>query len=311
MIGAPQTDLFPAAPAKTKRSRIVGDRGQGTERRRVEGYQLHRSLRRSRRFRRTRRLRRGDAARHAVWDTASTRRRRHLPDSRGLPRGPTEAAQPRHRPGPRRPTAKRPDARQERPLQYQSCRGRRAQGTACRGSTMGRRWTAPFGRSTACASRRAPRTPWRATCPAATSRRPCSANGWKSRRRSSCSTIPPAGSMSAAKREIYGLIRRISADGRIVLFSSTELPELIGLCDRIIVLYRGADRRRDQGRRDQRTRSASRGQHRRNPAGGASNEIAKRSDPRGGFRMKKETHDPSSLHDALEARQTCRIQAFS
>jgi ribose transport system ATP-binding protein len=42
-----------------------------------------------------------------------------------------------------------------------------------------------------------------------------------------------------AKREIYALIRRVSADGRIVLFSSTELPELIGLCDRIIVLYRG------------------------------------------------------------------------
>jgi ribose transport system ATP-binding protein len=32
----------------------------------------------------------------------------------------------------------------------------------------------------------------------------------------------------------------MSADGRIVLFSSTELPELIGLCDRILVLYRGA-----------------------------------------------------------------------
>ena len=31
----------------------------------------------------------------------------------------------------------------------------------------------------------------------------------------------------------------MSADGRIVLFSSTELPELIGLCDRILVLYRG------------------------------------------------------------------------
>jgi ribose transport system ATP-binding protein len=31
----------------------------------------------------------------------------------------------------------------------------------------------------------------------------------------------------------------MSADGRIVLFSSTELPELIGLCDRILVFYRG------------------------------------------------------------------------
>ena len=42
-----------------------------------------------------------------------------------------------------------------------------------------------------------------------------------------------------AKREIYELIRDMSADGRIVLFSSTELPELIGLCDRILVFYRG------------------------------------------------------------------------
>jgi len=31
----------------------------------------------------------------------------------------------------------------------------------------------------------------------------------------------------------------MSAAGGIVLFSSTELPELIGLCDRILVLYRG------------------------------------------------------------------------
>lgn len=31
----------------------------------------------------------------------------------------------------------------------------------------------------------------------------------------------------------------MSADGGIVLFSSTELPELIGLCDRILVIYQG------------------------------------------------------------------------
>ena len=50
---------------------------------------------------------------------------------------------------------------------------------------------------------------------------------------------PTRGVDVGAKREIYALIRRISADGRIVLFTSTELPELIGLCDRITVLYRG------------------------------------------------------------------------
>jgi ABC-type sugar transport system ATPase subunit len=51
---------------------------------------------------------------------------------------------------------------------------------------------------------------------------------------------PTRGVDVGAKREIYELIRQMSADGRIVLFSSTELPELIGLCDRILVLYRGA-----------------------------------------------------------------------
>ena len=50
---------------------------------------------------------------------------------------------------------------------------------------------------------------------------------------------PTRGVDVGAKREIYGLIRQMSADGRIVLFSSTELPELIGLCDRILVLYHG------------------------------------------------------------------------
>jgi ribose transport system ATP-binding protein len=50
---------------------------------------------------------------------------------------------------------------------------------------------------------------------------------------------PTRGVDVGAKREIYQIIRQLSAEGRIVLFSSTELPELIGLCDRIIVFYRG------------------------------------------------------------------------
>lgn len=50
---------------------------------------------------------------------------------------------------------------------------------------------------------------------------------------------PTRGVDVGAKREIYELIRHMSADGRIVIFSSTELPELIGLCDRILILYRG------------------------------------------------------------------------
>jgi ribose transport system ATP-binding protein len=50
---------------------------------------------------------------------------------------------------------------------------------------------------------------------------------------------PTRGVDVGAKREIYLLVRRLSADGRIVLFRSTELPELVGLADRIIVFYRG------------------------------------------------------------------------
>ena len=50
---------------------------------------------------------------------------------------------------------------------------------------------------------------------------------------------PTRGVDVGAKREIYALIREMAADGGIVLFSSTELPELIGLCDRVLVLYRG------------------------------------------------------------------------
>ena len=87
---------------------------------------------------------------------------------------------------------------------------------------------------------------------------------------------PTRGVDIGAKREIYGLIRKMSADGGIVLFSSTELPELIGLCDRIVVFYQGrlagelsgADidepdaspphqHRRDAGRRRNRTRGPS------------------------------------------------------
>ena len=50
---------------------------------------------------------------------------------------------------------------------------------------------------------------------------------------------PTRGVDIAAKREIYGLIRRLADDGRIVLFRSTDLPELVGLADRVLVLYRG------------------------------------------------------------------------
>jgi ABC-type sugar transport system ATPase subunit len=50
---------------------------------------------------------------------------------------------------------------------------------------------------------------------------------------------PTRGVDIGAKREIYLLIRQLADEGRIVLFRSTELPELVGLADRILVFYRG------------------------------------------------------------------------
>jgi ABC-type sugar transport system ATPase subunit len=49
---------------------------------------------------------------------------------------------------------------------------------------------------------------------------------------------PTRGVDVGAKREIYLLIRALADDGRVVLFRSTELPELVGLADRILVFYR-------------------------------------------------------------------------
>jgi ABC-type sugar transport system ATPase subunit len=50
---------------------------------------------------------------------------------------------------------------------------------------------------------------------------------------------PTRGVDVGAKREIYRLIRELADRGKTVLFRSTELPEVVGLADRILVLYRG------------------------------------------------------------------------
>jgi ABC-type sugar transport system ATPase subunit len=50
---------------------------------------------------------------------------------------------------------------------------------------------------------------------------------------------PTRGVDVGAKREIYRLIRELAEGGGTILFRSTELPEIVGLADRILVLYRG------------------------------------------------------------------------
>ncbi|MGO1561401.1 Ribose ABC transport system, ATP-binding protein RbsA (TC 3.A.1.2.1) [Actinomycetales bacterium JB111] len=51
---------------------------------------------------------------------------------------------------------------------------------------------------------------------------------------------PTRGVDVGAKSEIYRLLARLSAEGVTVLMASSELPELIGACDRIVVLNEGA-----------------------------------------------------------------------
>ena len=50
----------------------------------------------------------------------------------------------------------------------------------------------------------------------------------------------PRGVDVGAKREIYGRLRDFTNAGGSILITSRELPELIGLCDRILVLRGGA-----------------------------------------------------------------------
>ncbi|MGV9351775.1 ATP-binding cassette domain-containing protein, partial [Streptomyces spiralis] len=51
---------------------------------------------------------------------------------------------------------------------------------------------------------------------------------------------PTRGIDVGAKFEIYGIIQRLVAQGKGVVVISSELPELIGLCDRIYTVFEGA-----------------------------------------------------------------------
>jgi inositol transport system ATP-binding protein len=50
---------------------------------------------------------------------------------------------------------------------------------------------------------------------------------------------PTRGIDIGAKAEIYGLIQDLAAKGRGIILISSEMPEIIGLCDRMIVLHEG------------------------------------------------------------------------
>jgi ABC-type sugar transport system ATPase subunit len=50
---------------------------------------------------------------------------------------------------------------------------------------------------------------------------------------------PTRGIDLGAKREVYGLLRDLAAQSKAILFISSELPELFGMTDRILVMRRG------------------------------------------------------------------------
>lgn len=51
---------------------------------------------------------------------------------------------------------------------------------------------------------------------------------------------PTRGIDVGAKAEIYMLMRRLTNEGYAIIFISSELPEIVGLCDRVAVFRQGA-----------------------------------------------------------------------
>ena len=53
---------------------------------------------------------------------------------------------------------------------------------------------------------------------------------------------PTRGIDVGAKKEIYELLDRLRREGKAIIMVSSEMPEVIGMCDRTIVMYEGAHR---------------------------------------------------------------------
>ncbi len=50
---------------------------------------------------------------------------------------------------------------------------------------------------------------------------------------------PTRGVDIGTKREIYLMLRAFAAEGRLVILASSDTPELVHLCDRVVVLREG------------------------------------------------------------------------
>ncbi len=51
---------------------------------------------------------------------------------------------------------------------------------------------------------------------------------------------PTRGIDVGAKSEIYGIIRRLSEEGKSIMIFSSELPEVVNICDTIYLLFDGS-----------------------------------------------------------------------
>jgi ribose transport system ATP-binding protein len=51
---------------------------------------------------------------------------------------------------------------------------------------------------------------------------------------------PTRGIDVGAKSEIYKIVRQLSKEGKSIIFCSSELPEIMNMCDRIFLLYEGS-----------------------------------------------------------------------
>jgi ribose transport system ATP-binding protein len=54
---------------------------------------------------------------------------------------------------------------------------------------------------------------------------------------------PTRGIDVGTKQELYQLLRQLADAGAAIIFYSTDYDELIGCCDRVLVLYDGAIKR--------------------------------------------------------------------
>ena len=50
---------------------------------------------------------------------------------------------------------------------------------------------------------------------------------------------PTRGTDSSTKYEIYKIISRLAQSGKIIIMASSELPELLGICNRILIMSGG------------------------------------------------------------------------